>query len=42
MVPVCSITNNKVIGGDEGSRPNSFSATTTCAELDTGSNSAKP
>ena len=30
------------MGGEEGSSPRSFSATTTCAELDTGRSSAKP
>src|SRR6185437_3013917 len=38
----CSITSKSVICGAVGSSPISFSATTTCAELDTGSNSAKP
>ena len=42
IVPVCSITSSSVICGDEGSSPISFSATTTCAELDTGSSSASP
>src|SRR5580692_4195829 len=42
IVPVCSITSSSVIGGDEGSRPINFSATTTWAELETGSNSANP
>src|ERR1700688_5102409 len=42
MVPVWSITKSNVIGGDDGSRPISFSATTTWAELETGSSSANP
>jgi hypothetical protein len=42
IVPVCSITSSSVICGDDGSSPISFSATTTCAELETGSNSASP
>ena len=42
MVPVCSMTRSKVMGGEEGSSPRSFSTTTTCAELDTGRSSAKP
>src|SRR5580704_197421 len=42
MVPVCSITSSSVIGGDEALSPRSFSATTTCAELDIGSSSASP
>jgi hypothetical protein len=36
------MTSNKVISGADGSMPRSFSATTTCAELDTGSNSVRP
>src|SRR5438477_7953555 len=42
IVPVCSITSSRVIDGDEGSNPSSFSATTTWAELETGNNSASP
>src|SRR5262252_9024399 len=42
MVPVCSMTRSSVIGGDEGSRPISFSVTTTWAELDTGKSSVRP
>src|ERR1022692_2403211 len=42
MVPVCNITSSRVIGGEDGSSPSSFSTTTTCAELDTGKSSAKP
>src|ERR1700730_18547963 len=42
MVPVWSITRSSVIGGEDGSRPISFSATTTWAELETGSSSANP
>src|SRR5579862_250548 len=42
MVPVWSMTSSSVIGGEAGSSPISFSATTTCAELDTGSSSASP
>src|ERR1022692_1245048 len=42
IVPVWSMTSSRVMGGEEGSSPRSFSATTTWAELDTGSNSAKP
>src|ERR1700722_18540530 len=42
IVPGWSMTNSSVMGGEEGSRPKSFSATTTCAELDTGSSSARP
>src|SRR5208283_1600582 len=42
MVPVCSMTSRKVIAGSVGSRPMSFSATMTCAELDTGSISHAP
>ena len=42
MVPVWSITNSSVISGFEGSKPISFSATITWAELETGSNSANP
>ncbi len=42
MVPVWSITSRRVMGGEEGSRPRSFSATTTCAELETGRSSARP
>jgi hypothetical protein len=30
------MTSRKVISGAEGSRPSSFSATMTCAELETG------
>src|SRR5215472_3251283 len=42
MVPACSMTKRKVISGEEGSMPISFSATITCAELETGSSSAMP
>src|SRR5258708_36912308 len=42
IVPVCSITSSSVICGEEASSPISFSATTTCAELETGSSSARP
>jgi hypothetical protein len=42
MVPVWSITNNKVIVGDDGLRPISFSMTITCAELEIGRSSASP
>src|SRR5580658_7842715 len=42
MVPVCSITSRNVIAGVVGSRPMSFSAMITCAELETGSNSQNP
>ena len=42
IVPVCSITSSSVICGVDGSSPISFSATTTWAELETGSNSASP
>src|SRR5450830_1823492 len=42
MVPVCSITSSMVSSGEVGSRPISFSAMMTWAELDTGSSSAKP
>jgi hypothetical protein len=36
------MTSKKVMDGAVGSRPMSFSATITCAELETGSNSQKP
>src|SRR5215469_2789886 len=36
------MTSSSVKGGDDGSRPNSFSTTTTWAELDTGRSSANP
>jgi hypothetical protein len=36
------MTRIRVISGEEGSRPRSFSATTTWAELETGRSSAKP
>src|ERR1700730_8569919 len=42
IVPVCNITRSNVIDGADGSRPISFSATMTCAELETGNSSAKP
>ncbi len=42
IVPVWSITRRNVISGELGSRPMSFSATMTCAELDTGRSSAAP
>src|SRR6185312_3369171 len=42
IVPVCRRTSSRVSAGAEGSRPMSFSATTTCAELETGSSSARP
>ncbi len=42
MVPVCSMTSSRVIAGDDGSSPISFSATTTCAELEMGRSSASP
>ena len=42
IVPVWSMTKSSVMGGEDGSRCISFSATTTWAELDTGSSSAKP
>src|SRR5215472_16816458 len=42
MVPVCNMTSSNVIGGDDGSRPSSFSVTTTCAELENGNSSARP
>ncbi len=42
MVPVCSMTKSRVIWGAPGSSPSSFSATTTWAELETGSSSATP
>src|SRR5580704_8397104 len=42
MVPVCSMTRSRVICGAVGSRPRSFSATITWAELETGRSSASP
>src|SRR5579875_184645 len=42
IVPVCSITSRSVISGAAGFMPISFSATITCAELETGSSSARP
>ncbi len=42
MVQVCNMTSKRVIGGEDGSRPRSFSTTTTCAELETGKSSASP
>jgi hypothetical protein len=42
IVPVCNMTRSRVIGGEDGSKPKSFSATTTWAELDTGRSSARP
>src|SRR5450830_1778849 len=42
MVPVCNITSNMVSSGEVGSRPISFSAMMTWAELETGSSSANP
>jgi hypothetical protein len=42
MVPVCSMTSTRVISGEDGFSPSSFSATTTCAELETGKSSARP
>src|ERR1700722_8939496 len=42
MLPVWRITRSCVIWGEVGSRPMSFSDTTTCAELDTGKSSARP
>ena len=41
MVPVWSMTRMSVIAGEEGSRCMSFSATTTCAELETGRSSGE-
>ena len=42
IVPVCSITRSNVNCGVEGSSRISFAAAITCAELETGSNSARP
>src|ERR1019366_9687200 len=42
IVPAWSMTSTNVISGEDGSRPISFSATTTWAELETGSSSATP
>ena len=42
IVPVCSMTSSIVISGLDGFSPMSFSATMTCAELETGSNSHAP
>ena len=42
MVPVCSMTSRNVNFGEDGSMPIRRSAMMTCAELDTGSNSAAP
>src|SRR5450830_1190656 len=42
MVPVCNITSNMVSSGEVGSKPISFSAMMTWAELETGSSSANP
>ena len=42
IVPVWSMTRRKAISGVDGSRPISFSAMMTWAELETGSSSAAP
>ncbi len=42
IVPVCSMMSRNVSRGADGSRPISFSATMTWAELETGSSSAAP
>lgn len=42
IVPLWSMTRSRVISGELGSRPISFSATITWAELDTGNSSLMP